>query len=72
MVFTILTEFCDRVTPKNPKFCLMNDDSDHNLNSYLRRAFHTALTAATKVIFKIWHEPTFPADKMCLIELNKY
>ncbi len=32
--------------------------------------FHTVLTAAKKVMFKISYEPTFWADKMWIIELK--
>ncbi len=69
-VFLMVSELCDRFISKHPNISLLNDDSDLNLNVYQRRILHTALTAAKKVIFKIWYEPTFPADKMWLIELK--
>ncbi len=69
-VFLMVSELCDRFIPKHPNICLLNDDSELNLNVYQRRILHTALTAAKKVIKKMWYEPTFPADKMCPIELK--
>ncbi len=63
-VFLMVSELCDRFIPKHPNICLLKDDSDLNLNVYQRRILHAAPTATKKVIFLIWHEPTFPADKM--------
>ncbi len=59
-VFLTVSELCDRFIPKRPSICLLNDDSDLNLNVYQCRIFHTALTAAKKVIFvmPLWRERT--------------
>lgn len=69
-VFQVVTELCDKVILKHPSLCLLNDDADLDLNVSQRRILHTALTAAKKIIFKIWHEPTIPAGKLWLIEIK--
>ncbi len=56
-VFLMVSELCDRFISKHPNICLLNDDSDLNLNVYQRRILHTALTAAKKVIFKFGMNP---------------
>ncbi len=38
----------------------------------LQRSYQRSATAAKNVIFLIWYEPKFLADKMWLIELKKY
>ncbi len=50
-VFLVVSELCDRFIPKHPNICLLNDDSDLNLNVYQRRILHAAPTATKKVIF---------------------